>query len=308
MRNAIYEFDPEVFPLMLFVVITDSNEFLKDQFRTVKGEVPEMAIGENDGNTFYYVQKKDTGRRGIIIQLSNPNTDVEIFAHEAYHYAKRLFEYCNDEGSNETYALLTGWATKCVDKAAKEYQAETNRLHSQGVGCSGDVPTIQKKDIYGSDFAKMANGTIQSANPVRLWTKLSYKKPNEGSYIYVRRINFRGDLPYLYGPENINEMSLLGSEEELEWSYQVEEQGISRVDEVEDSDTCKFNVIKFEKALNNVLAVIQELKEIQDSDWYKGFEKDVHQYLIKTVPEIKETEAEENTGSTIKINSSGRAL
>lgn len=56
------------------------------------------------------------------------------------------------------------------------------------------------------------------------------------------------------------------------------------------SDTCKFSVIKFEKALNNVLAVIQELKEIQGSDWYKGFEKDVHQYLIETVPEIKEKE------------------
>ena len=122
MTNRIFEFNPEIFPLKLFVVFTDSNDFLKENFRTSDGERFNFRINEigNDANTFYYVKRTGSDENGIMLQFFTYEPPMDYIAHESYHFARRLLEYCNDEGSNETYALLVGWAAKCVDNAMKQ--------------------------------------------------------------------------------------------------------------------------------------------------------------------------------------------
>jgi hypothetical protein len=107
-------FDPVIYPLKLWVAISDDGKDLNGLFRHHEtGELMRFEEYDIDSKEalVFPVSEADSGRRGVLIIFRNRMyMTCKTIAHEAVHAAGFMFEQIGQEiDSEEPVAYLVGW-------------------------------------------------------------------------------------------------------------------------------------------------------------------------------------------------------
>jgi hypothetical protein len=128
-KTIIHEFDPCIYPRLLWVVkggtleeIRKTLEFddIEDDFCDTGGAITISA----------YDNKKKKG--GFLVWFPKPSDmtkNAYWMAHEASHVALGIFGYVGAEAraqESEPFAYLVGWAFKCMEKVRKFKEVVNN--------------------------------------------------------------------------------------------------------------------------------------------------------------------------------------
>lgn len=129
-NTIVYEFDPCVYPRLLWVVKGGTLEGIKDFLNLGEYEVDEE---ESGAVTLCNVRRKSDGNLGALIwfpKSSNMN-NLDWIAHESTHAALYVFSEVGamvDFENQEPFAYMTGWVFNCVNSVRKN-----NALNSQNL-------------------------------------------------------------------------------------------------------------------------------------------------------------------------------
>lgn len=132
-KTTIYEFDPCIYPRLLWVVkggtlegIRKTLEFddIEEDFQSTGGAITISA----------YDNKKKKG--GFLVWFPKPSDMTkhsDWMAHEASHVALGIFGYVGAQAraeESEPFAYLVGWAFKCMEEVRK-YKEVKNGSESE---------------------------------------------------------------------------------------------------------------------------------------------------------------------------------
>ena len=127
-KTIIHEFDPCIYPRLLWVVKGGSYEELCETF-DIEGFEPE----DGDGAMTFGTRKKEDGLHGALIwfpKACNMNHGDWI-AHEATHVALYIYHEIGASAefeNQEPFAYLVGWVYECVDKVRRLKNGENKGL------------------------------------------------------------------------------------------------------------------------------------------------------------------------------------
>ena len=124
----IHEFDPVIYPLKLWVIVTDNDKELEELF-DIECDVTDFA-NKNEAIVFP-CSLKENSKKGVCVVFQNKKyMNTKNIAHESVHIASVIFLECNvdmrfNNGLDEHFAYLVGWAAECCEKVKKGV-GETN--------------------------------------------------------------------------------------------------------------------------------------------------------------------------------------
>lgn len=108
----IKRFDPQIYPRILWVVINPDKKELIDKFE----DYPEDVENANAFATHTFNKLENKG--GVIVTFNTiSDATTSNIAHESYHAAMMIYEYCDgklDFENQEPLAYLIGWVAKCI--------------------------------------------------------------------------------------------------------------------------------------------------------------------------------------------------
>lgn len=135
-KTTIHEFDPCIYPRLLWVVKGGTLEGIKDIFDT--------DIEEEDGGAVTFpVRRKVDNRLGYCVWFpkSCDIRNLDWIAHESSHVALCIF---NDVGAvitnegQEPFAYLVGWVFKCINEVRK-FKEVKNGIDTSEQGSSEKI-------------------------------------------------------------------------------------------------------------------------------------------------------------------------
>jgi hypothetical protein len=116
MANKIYQFDPNIYPRLLWIAVGVDYACIKDYFAT---DIPDLDESELAG-VYNARTEKPKKRGGILIRFkSKKEMTADIIAHESAHAALEIFDYIGcvaDPKNQEPFAYLVGWIAGCCEK------------------------------------------------------------------------------------------------------------------------------------------------------------------------------------------------
>lgn len=119
-KTIIHEFDPCIYPRMLWVV---KGGTLEDIRKTL--EIPELGEEDKNGGAVTVSAYDNENQRGGFLIWFPKASDIkhgDWMAHEASHVALGIFDYIGAEAKasdSEPFSYLVGWVFKCVDTVRK---------------------------------------------------------------------------------------------------------------------------------------------------------------------------------------------
>ena len=136
-KTIIHEFDPCIYPRLLWVVKGGSLEEIRKTLEF--GELSE----EDDSHGALTLSAYDNkNKRGGFLVWFPKAKDMLLHgdwvAHEASHVALGIFDYIGAEAKasdSEPFSYLVGWVFKCIDEVRKFKEVEYGRDTSEQ-GCS----------------------------------------------------------------------------------------------------------------------------------------------------------------------------
>lgn len=116
--TKIHEFDPQIYPRLLWIAVGAPDEVIKDMFEDAP-PMPESANAQVD----YTRRLKPDVRGGVLVRFPNTKAmTTKVIAHEAAHIAVGIFDYIEapiDIRHQEPFAYLCGWIAECIDKVKR---------------------------------------------------------------------------------------------------------------------------------------------------------------------------------------------
>lgn len=129
--TIVYEFDPCVYPRLLWVVKGGTLDGIKETLNLGDYDVDEESSG---AVTLCNVRRLSDGNLGALIwfpKSSNMN-NLSWIAHESTHAALYIFSEVGalvDFENQEPFAYMTGWVFECVDKVRKNNASNSQNLN-----------------------------------------------------------------------------------------------------------------------------------------------------------------------------------
>ena len=132
-KTVIHEFDPCIYPRLLWVVKGGSLEEIRKTL-----EFGELGDDEQKGGAVTisaYDNKEKKG--GFLVwfpSASDMTKNSYWMAHEASHVALGIFDYVGAEAKaeeSEPFAYLVGWVFKCIDKVRKYKEVKNGGSESK---------------------------------------------------------------------------------------------------------------------------------------------------------------------------------
>lgn len=116
--DRIHEFDPVIYPRLLWIVVNPKKEVLEDLFEgNFNQEDDSLAI------VYQTIRKKPDKRCGCLIVFNSKKyMTTEVIAHEATHVALDIFSYLGiecDGQHQEALAYFIGWVAKCCEQVKR---------------------------------------------------------------------------------------------------------------------------------------------------------------------------------------------
>ena len=117
MKNTFYEFDPVLYPIKLWIIVTNSNKIINDKFYAY----PEGEIGIDFTKVDAGVilsRHRESKLIGILIVFENTKRfTVENITHETCHATEEIWKHLYEqEWGSEANAYLSGWIADCCWK------------------------------------------------------------------------------------------------------------------------------------------------------------------------------------------------
>lgn len=114
--TIIHEFDPQIYPRLLWVTYGCPTAVLKDMFRD---NIQDMDKTSN-ADVINCRRMKPDVRGGILIRFRRKSDmTMENIAHEAVHAALDIFDYVEariSSDNQEPFAYLVGWIADCCNQ------------------------------------------------------------------------------------------------------------------------------------------------------------------------------------------------
>lgn len=141
-KTTIHEFDPQIYPRLLWVVkggeleeIRKTLEFgdIEDDFQSTGGAITISA----------YDNEKKKGGFLVWFPKASEITNLDWIAHESTHVALGVFGYVGAEAraeESEPFSYLVGWAFKCMEEVRKYKEVKYGSSEGQH-GYEEEVPT-----------------------------------------------------------------------------------------------------------------------------------------------------------------------
>lgn len=152
-KTTIHEFDPCIYPQLLWVVKGGSLEEIRKTL-----EFPELNEEDKSGGAITLsAYDKESERGGFLVWFPKAKDMLlhgDWMAHEASHVALGIFDYIGAEvkaSDSEPFAYLAGWVFGCIDKVRKfkevKYGDRSNESQSTDAEKSQlETPCEEKKD------------------------------------------------------------------------------------------------------------------------------------------------------------------
>lgn len=132
-RTIIHEFDPCIYPRLLWVVKGGSLEEIRKTL-----EFGELSEEEKSGGAITLsAYDKENERGGFLVWFPKAKDMLlhgDWMAHEASHVALGIFDYIGAEvkaSDSEPFAYLAGWVFKCIDTVRKYKEVKNGSEESQ---------------------------------------------------------------------------------------------------------------------------------------------------------------------------------
>lgn len=139
LEAGIFEFDPVIYPVRIWVGINPSFNDISSKFYGLDSEMEKLHVTEEMcthdrfvvARTFT-VADKEKGWFGLLIGIYKPkNCKVDNICHESAHCADFICEQLGitngDFDNGEAYAYLIGWIAKCIDSVLRNKTANYPR-------------------------------------------------------------------------------------------------------------------------------------------------------------------------------------
>lgn len=114
--TTIHEFDPQIYPRLLWVTYGCPTSVLQDMFVDEAQDMPKNA----DAETVCCRRLKPNLRGGVLIRFENKaSMTPQNIAHEAVHAALGIFDYVEariSSDNQEPFAYLVGWIVGCCQQ------------------------------------------------------------------------------------------------------------------------------------------------------------------------------------------------
>lgn len=118
-KVKIHEFSPAIYPIKLWVVISNNGEGIFERFidAETKKEFSPSVIHDYEALTCYVQCKESPTYYGVlIITTSKKYLTVNNMAHEAVHATKFIWKHIGEiHPGEEAEAYLVGWITGCIN-------------------------------------------------------------------------------------------------------------------------------------------------------------------------------------------------
>ena len=124
-KIKIHEFDPDIYPMTLWVCLEAKHEELKEVFEVTPEETElKDAVEKNAATTCTVIRRSDNKHGVLVFTKKKQHMETHIIAHESVHVADAFFQRLSMMSQvftdgNEPYAYLGGWAAKCINNAIK---------------------------------------------------------------------------------------------------------------------------------------------------------------------------------------------
>lgn len=131
-KTIIHEFDPCIYPRLLWVVKGGTLEGIQETLEITR----ECEEDEKSGALTIPVRRKEDNRFGYCIWFSKSG-DIrrgDWIAHESTHAALCIFEDIGARISyedQEPFAYLVGWIFECIDKVRKHKEVKNGGSESK---------------------------------------------------------------------------------------------------------------------------------------------------------------------------------
>lgn len=119
---TIHQFNPEIYPVKLWIVVTQDGEVLKDRFVDSDEEELNVSIMNGGrGTVFTVLQRKDMLRGILIVFAKKKYMTAEIITHEATHATRFIWGMIREHEHKgvEAEAYLASWIARCCDVVRK---------------------------------------------------------------------------------------------------------------------------------------------------------------------------------------------
>lgn len=116
---VMHEFDPEIYPVRLWVCISNDMKVLNKWFvNATNGNELNTMHKANGAAVTQYVINKESGNYGaVILILSRKLLGYETVAHESSHAASIIWRHIGEsEWGEEANAYLIGWIAQCIEQ------------------------------------------------------------------------------------------------------------------------------------------------------------------------------------------------
>lgn len=150
-KTIIHEFDPCIYPQLLWVVKGGSLEEIRKTL-----EFPELNEEDKSGGAITLsAYDKESERGGFLVWFPKAKDMLlhgDWMAHEASHVALGIFDYIGAEvkaSDSEPFAYLAGWVFGCIDKVRKFKEVKNVSEESQSTNADKsqlETPCEEKKD------------------------------------------------------------------------------------------------------------------------------------------------------------------
>lgn len=115
-KGNIHEFDPQIYPRLLWVTYGCSTSVLKDIF----GDEAQDMSKDTYAETVCCRRLNPDVRGGVLIRFENKDAmTAKNIAHESVHAALEIFDYVDariSSDNQEPFAYLVGWIADCCNQ------------------------------------------------------------------------------------------------------------------------------------------------------------------------------------------------
>lgn len=114
----IHEFNSVIYPVRLWVAITEDTEEIIKKFVIAHSREPIEYDNPDGAAVTRLVSRKKDRKIGVLIHfLGKESASVGNIAHEATHGSMLIWNHIGEDTSGfEANAYLVGWIADCVDK------------------------------------------------------------------------------------------------------------------------------------------------------------------------------------------------
>lgn len=144
-KTIIHEFDPQIYPRLLWVVKGGELEEIRKTL-----EFGELGDDEQKGGAVTISAYDNANKKGgflVWFPKSGEMSNLNWIAHESTHVALGIFDYIGSEVSaneSEPFAYLVGWVFGCIDKVRKYKEVKHGNYRKESE--SSDTQEVLAKE------------------------------------------------------------------------------------------------------------------------------------------------------------------